>query len=253
MNTDSADPVEPTAHDRLMKRLDSVLRFHVVDGLRDELEALVAKVEAEARAVHPDAGNLDRNHYDWFMPDNPTESVDANLDAFEAKMREALTDPFVHDMAHSVLPLIEAYRLTRSEARTQPSAEKPAVLSDAVEALAEALEQTDTMGFTRKHHRADAAKLIRALPEGWHLTRTDQPAQSDPDARLGRAWHEAEAALPEGWYGPIVQPEVDVDGKPLGAWLTSAFAETDKSAFATGATPAEALVALTALLREAAK
>lgn len=67
---------------------------------------------------HPDAGNVSRNHFDWFMPLNPTAEVDAYLDDFEAKMRESLTDPFVHDMAQSVLPLIAAYRAARALANT---------------------------------------------------------------------------------------------------------------------------------------
>lgn len=71
-------------------------------------------------AVHSDAGNLARNHYDWFMPDNPTAFVDDYLDDFEAKMREALTDPFAHDMAQSVLPLIAAYRELRGAVQPIP-------------------------------------------------------------------------------------------------------------------------------------
>jgi len=61
---------------------------------------------------HPDAGVQDRNHYDWFMPPRswPPASDARWLDEFEAKLRSALTDPFVHDMAHSVLPLIAEVR-----------------------------------------------------------------------------------------------------------------------------------------------
>jgi hypothetical protein len=59
---------------------------------------------------HPDAGDPAANHYDWFMPADPGAAVDGYLDDFEAKMRQALMDPFVHDMAQSVLPLIAAYR-----------------------------------------------------------------------------------------------------------------------------------------------
>lgn len=57
-----------------------------------------------------DGGNrAEPNHYEWFMPD-PLKWGEEYLDDFEAKMREALTDPYVHDMAQSVLPLIALAR-----------------------------------------------------------------------------------------------------------------------------------------------
>ncbi len=65
------------------------------------------------------------NHYEWFMPEDPTAAVDDYLDEFEAKMREALTDPFVHDMAQSVLPLIAAYRAARPAEAALPYEDKP--------------------------------------------------------------------------------------------------------------------------------
>lgn len=80
----------------------------------DRHEDVEARLQAIEARVHPDANNPERNHYAWFMPENPTAAVDEYLDDFEAKMREALTDPFVHDMAHSVLPLIAAYREARA-------------------------------------------------------------------------------------------------------------------------------------------
>jgi hypothetical protein len=53
---------------------------------------------------HPDAGNLLRNHYAWFMPDPPTDA--GFLADTKDKMTEALTDPFAHDMAQVVLRLL---------------------------------------------------------------------------------------------------------------------------------------------------
>lgn len=116
--------------------------------------------EAEARTVHPDANDESSNHYDWFMPANPTATVDGYLDDFEAKMREALTDPFVHDMAQAVLPLIAAYR----EARNQPA-------PDAVEALARALRDRGAVfgiagrygKFNDAYYTENAKGLLHAL------------------------------------------------------------------------------------------
>lgn len=51
------------------------------------------------------------NHYTWFMPTAflRDDNIDEWLDALEEGMRRALTDPFVHDTAQSILPLIAAY------------------------------------------------------------------------------------------------------------------------------------------------
>jgi hypothetical protein len=83
-------------------------RYNLTDRLTEAaLSALRAATPGDGL---DDAGNIERNHYDWFMPSDPALSVDGYLDDFEAKMRLALTDPFVHDMAQAVLPLIAAYR-----------------------------------------------------------------------------------------------------------------------------------------------
>jgi hypothetical protein len=82
----------------------------LADVIYEEV-ARLAPAQARPTVTH------EPNHYDWFMPANPTATVDEYLDDFEAKLREALTDPYVHDMAQSVLPLIAAYR----EARARPA------------------------------------------------------------------------------------------------------------------------------------
>jgi hypothetical protein len=69
------------------------------------------------RGAHPDTGWQNRNHYDWFMPDPAALIDDQWLDATEAKMTEALTDPFVHDMAQVVLPLLAEVRRLRARNR----------------------------------------------------------------------------------------------------------------------------------------
>lgn len=101
---------------------DGSPRTDIAKDLFDSIPAARATPVHPSTEPHPDAGDLDRNHYDWFMPDDPAAAVDDYLDDFEAKMREALADPFVHDMAHSVLPLIEAYRRLRP---VHPSTEPP--------------------------------------------------------------------------------------------------------------------------------
>jgi hypothetical protein len=70
--------------------------------------------------------------------------------------------------------LAEIDRAIEAEARA--SAEKPAVLSEAVEALAVAVRRLWPRGYTIEADRlADLAALLDSLPEGWHLTRADQP------------------------------------------------------------------------------
>lgn len=101
------DEYSRDAHPDTMRRVESL------DSLAMDW-ALAMLHSAPQDAHHPDAGNPERNHYDWFMPENPTAAVNDYLDSFEAKMTEALTDPFVHDMAQSVLPLIAAYRAGRA-------------------------------------------------------------------------------------------------------------------------------------------
>jgi hypothetical protein len=73
--------------------------------------------------VHPDAGDLSRNHYDWFMPNPPTDA-DFLADT-KAKMTEALTDPFVHDMAQVVLRLLAEIEALRSQIRKGALAPAP--------------------------------------------------------------------------------------------------------------------------------
>lgn len=102
-------------------------------------------------AAHPDAGVLERNHYAWFMPADPEAAVNGYLDDFEAKMKEALTDPFVHDMAQSVLPLIAAYRVTL-DPRPAPDT---ALREAAVHALAGAMSlEVPVMPTRRESARA---------------------------------------------------------------------------------------------------
>lgn len=99
--------------DLLRNLLDAAAMDPAIQTMDDMAARLI---EQGVRLGHPDAGQEDRNHYDWFMPANPQAAVDAYLDDFEAKMWEALTDPFVHDMAQAVLPLIAAYRAVRPAA-----------------------------------------------------------------------------------------------------------------------------------------
>jgi hypothetical protein len=65
------------------------------------------------------------------------------------------------------------------EARSQPSAEKPAVLpADAHDALAEAEEEASLAGeMTGTAHTIASGLIHRLEAKGWHLTRADQPAQ----------------------------------------------------------------------------
>ena len=78
------------------------------------LAALAASGWQVVPTVPANWQDRDPNHYDWFMPAHPISAVDAYLDDFETKMRESLTDFWVHDMAQSVLPLIAAYRQARA-------------------------------------------------------------------------------------------------------------------------------------------
>lgn len=120
-------------------------------------------------AMHPDANVPSRNHYDWFIPENPAAGVDAYLDDFETKMTEGLTDPFVHDMAQAVLPLIAVYRgLRAAHAQATPPArhhlDRIPLLSDL----------GDTLCYLRRHphlatinwcrpSRNEAGRIILAL------------------------------------------------------------------------------------------
>jgi hypothetical protein len=63
----------------------------------------------------PDWQRREPNHYEWFMPPDLDAWAFGYLDAFEAKMREALDDFYVHDMAQSVLPLIALVRAQAEE------------------------------------------------------------------------------------------------------------------------------------------
>ena len=87
------------------------------------------RVIAEARAAladvaHPDAGDETRNHYDWFFPkDAPAGLPEPWLADTEAKMLEAVDDPFVDDAARVMLALIAEVRRLRAPALVQPKSQ----------------------------------------------------------------------------------------------------------------------------------
>ncbi len=137
-------------HDYAMKAAEirfirGRLSFEGVEAPRGHNAPFPSAVLIYEDRAHPDAGLQDRNHFDWFMPTDPTKNVDDYLDDFEAKMLEALTDPFVHDMAQSVLPLIAAYRETRTADPAMPrwgwAVPKPEVLDAEDEAYQEGLRE----------------------------------------------------------------------------------------------------------------
>lgn len=68
---------------------------------------------------------------------------------------------------------------------------------------------------------------------------------SEP-CELDRAWGEAEAALPEGWRGPVLRRSSVVEGQ----YQAQAFDSDDADAYEYADTPAAALLALAARLRE---
>jgi hypothetical protein len=115
------------------------------DGLRDEIGDIAAKWHGRYQGLRRALAD-EPNHYEWFMPDDPTAAVGEYLDDFEAKMTDALTDPFVHDMAQSVLPLIAAYRAAlattgqresevHGESGLRAAIEQDARFQDALDAL----------------------------------------------------------------------------------------------------------------------
>jgi len=85
---------------------------------------LLARLEAEAGSAWgqfvsgmEDAGNPDRNHYEWFFTTGePTDAAfGAWLDDTEAKMRQGLGDYFVNDTCRIVLALIQRLRAAPSQ------------------------------------------------------------------------------------------------------------------------------------------
>lgn len=76
---------------------------------------------------------------------------------------------------------------------------------------------------------------------------TPEEVQAFRDAyELGAAWAEAEAALPEGW-------DVHLWGDHEAGWSAQSCDDYGLRALATGPTPAAALRALAAELKEAAR
>jgi hypothetical protein len=137
---------------------------------------------------HPDASNKDRNHYDWFMPSNPTAEVDAYIDEFEAKCIEGLTDPFMHDMSQVVLPLIAAYRKCRD-----------ATPADSLDALRECEKERAGLVAALQADSLDALRALSdaATPGPWELGTKRIAGISAPsvDGYHTVASHKPDAAL----------------------------------------------------------
>jgi len=74
------------------------------------------EIAAEYAALpHPDANVVERNHYAWFFPpDWPKELPESFLADTEAKMLEAIDDPFVDDAARIMLVFIAELRRLRA-------------------------------------------------------------------------------------------------------------------------------------------
>lgn len=73
------------------------------------------------------------------------------------------------------------------------------------------------------------------------------------DLDLGTAWRMAQAALPEGYAGPVLYPRLPDLWHATAADMRFAVALRADDLSATGPTPTEALVALAAALRERAR
>jgi hypothetical protein len=116
---------------------------------------------------------------------------------------------------HSWMGPAEAIAKHLDKARA--SAEKPAVLSDAVEALAAALHSASPNSHLQKRkctdrHDIRARDILDELPEGWHLTRADQPAQTAEVERLRAALAEIVAlpvVTPDHGHGGIYPPYLE--------------------------------------------
>jgi hypothetical protein len=117
------------------------------------------------------ADDLDSNHARWVVQEV------ARRHGIEAEFR----DPALNEPNNRL-------REQLAEARSQPSAEKPAVLPDAVEALAETLARWEVWILSKGDPDYEDTELLAAYNEARDaLTRTDQPAQEVETLKAGLA------------------------------------------------------------------